>query len=76
MDSRVRAAGRNGEGDVFHKQSRALSYMAGLNGRLGICEMEAVTLMADPRLWSIVRAYSSTHEKVAAVDWNAAPGER
>lgn len=50
MGSKVRVEARNEVGDVFRKQSRALLYMAGLNGRLGICGMEAVTLMADPRL--------------------------
>lgn len=73
MDSRVRAAARNGAGGVFHKQSRALLCREGLNGRPGICEMGAVILMVDPRLRSIVRAYSSTHGKVAAAGWNAAP---
>lgn len=67
---------RNEVGGVFHKQSRALLYRTGLNGRPGICEMVAVISMVDPRLWSIVRVYSSTHGKVVVVGWNDAPEER
>lgn len=73
MGSKVLAAARNAAGGVFHKRSRALLYMAGLNGRPGICEMAAAIAMGDPRLWSIVIVYSSMHGKVVVVGWSAAP---
>lgn len=38
--------------------------------------MVAVISMVDPRLWSIVRVYSSTHGKVVVVGWNVALEER
>lgn len=76
MGSKVRAAARNAAGGVFRKQSRALLYRAGLNGRLGIYGMVAAILMVGPRLWSIVRVYSSTHGKEVVVGWNGAPEER
>ena len=37
----------NAADGVFHKQSRVLLYMVGLNGKPGICGMVAVILMDD-----------------------------